>query len=98
MATETSDLFKTAVGITRDRAIPALKARAEREGLIISTCGWCNAYLGEQDGCGVSGLSTGICPKCLEAQMAFLPFCAACAAGYHEEIATEPCGCICHPI
>ena len=91
-----SALFNAVTQVAREEALPALKARAEREGKILSLCAWCSAYIGEQDGKGVTGISSGICEKCLEAQTVSAPPCAACAAGYHDEIATEPCGCRCH--
>jgi hypothetical protein len=67
MSDFTSELFNTLVQSSRTEALPALQARAEREGKILTTCGWCQAFMGEQDGNGVSGLSTGICPPCEEA-------------------------------
>ena len=98
MATDlTSELFNAVTQVARAEALPALRARAEREGLIISNCGWCGAYLGEQDGRGVTGISTGICAGCLKAQSISPVICEACLAGYHEEIATAVCDCRCHP-
>jgi hypothetical protein len=63
----TSELFNAMTQAIRADALPALKARAEREGLIVSTCSFCNAYLGEQDGRGVTGISSGICESCAKA-------------------------------
>lgn len=62
----TANLFQNVATLARQQALTGLEARAERDGLIISICSGCYAYLGEQDGRGVTGLSHGLCPVCLE--------------------------------
>lgn len=50
----------------REAALEVFKRRAERNQLIVTVCGWCNAYIGEQPGRGVSGISHGCCETCFE--------------------------------
>jgi hypothetical protein len=60
----TADLFQNVAALTRQQALPGLKARAEAEQKIITVCMYCNAYVSEQDGRGVTGLSHGCCAEC----------------------------------
>ena len=31
---------------------------------MIVECAWCNSILGEKDGCGLTGITSGICDEC----------------------------------
>ncbi len=34
--------------------------------ILVRVCGYCSLYMGVKDGQGVSGISHGVCPTCLE--------------------------------
>lgn len=57
-----SALFNACAQIAREDGLTILKRHAEKAGLIISICSVCHAYLGEQDGRGITGISHGLCP------------------------------------